>query len=67
LKHVESLVKESAQTILDGRFRLAPFVDGAEVACAYCPYAAVCRFDPLIDKYRPLNPATILVKATPEA
>ena len=66
LIHVESLVKQSAQTILDGRFRLAPFVDGAEVACDYCQYAAVCRFDPLIDKYRPLIPTTILVKATAE-
>lgn len=39
---------EIGKRILKGDIRVRPYELGGETGCAYCPYAAVCRFDPTL-------------------
>ena len=47
--HTRSLIKESALSITGGRVDISPYRLGGWQACTYCPYKAVCQFDPLLE------------------
>lgn len=48
-RHTRSLIKESALGITGGRVDISPYRLGGWQACTYCPYKAVCQFDPLLE------------------
>lgn len=48
LDYMEWLLKDTGNRILDGELQISPYC-GAEKACKYCSYQAVCCFDPVKD------------------
>lgn len=44
--------------IIAGEISVAPYVIAGDTPCATCPYLRVCRFDRLINGYRPLERLT---------
>ncbi len=55
LKTATAKVDDFGQRILDGDIAVSPFRKGSEIACEYCEFRGVCRFDPWVDSYRPLR------------
>jgi len=51
-----------ADAILDGVIEVKPYRAGSETPCAYCPYVAVCRFDPRINGFRPVDTSVRISK-----
>ncbi|WP_346353167.1 helicase-exonuclease AddAB subunit AddB [Azotosporobacter soli] len=52
LAHVESLVVETAQQILQGDIAISPYQLGDATPCGYCPYDSVCQFDQRLPENR---------------
>ncbi len=53
---VENL-RRFGNEIYSGIVAPAPYRKGNEVACDFCEYAAICRFDPWTQPFRTLSPA----------
>jgi ATP-dependent helicase/nuclease subunit B len=51
---VENL-RRFGNEIYSGNITVAPFRKGAETACDFCDYAAICRFDPWTQPFRTLS------------
>ncbi len=49
--YVSRKIKEIGREILDGRIGANPYKQGADTACDYCAFRAVCGFDGRIDGY----------------
>jgi ATP-dependent helicase/nuclease subunit B len=67
---VENL-RRFGQEIFSGKLAPEPFRKGTETACAWCEYAAICRFDPWTQPFRalpapPKPPATDAASAIKE-
>lgn len=54
LRHVERILMETAEGVINGRIEVAPVQLGGFMPCDYCPYQAVCRFDEQVDTPRVL-------------
>lgn len=54
---VRAKIAELADRVFDGDIRISPFQIGTRSACPYCPYRAVCRFDPPGDNFHVIPPA----------
>lgn len=56
LDHVERIFAGTAENILSGDITIRPYLLDRRTPCGYCPYQAVCQFDPLIpgSEYRNL-------------
>lgn len=56
LAHVERIFAVTAENILSGEIAIRPYRLERRTPCGYCPYQAVCQFDPLIpgSEYRNL-------------
>ena len=52
MRRAEKMMAEYGEQILKGRVTAAPVRQGTRKACDFCPYAAVCRFDPKVEGYR---------------
>ena len=55
LGHCKQKLIEMAENILKGEISVGPYQYGAKVACEYCEFDAVCRFDRRFEKYRKLT------------
>jgi ATP-dependent helicase/nuclease subunit B len=51
LSFAENKIKEFGGRILSGAIDVNPFKYGKKVACTYCPYKSLCRFDWQINDY----------------
>ncbi|MCX5632746.1 MAG: exodeoxyribonuclease V subunit gamma [Phycisphaerae bacterium] len=51
LSFAENKIKEFGGRILSGVIDVNPYKYGKKVACTYCPYKSVCRFDWQINDY----------------
>ena len=62
---VENL-RRFGNEIYSGTVAPAPFRKGAETACDFCDYAAICRFDPWTQPFRTLSkpPESAVVEET---
>jgi ATP-dependent helicase/nuclease subunit B len=54
LKFAEKKVIELALQILSGKIDITPYRLGSEIACSFCEYKSVCRFDWQINDYNSL-------------
>lgn len=56
LEHIEVVLTETGQKILDGEISIQPCILKNYQACSYCPYLPVCQFDRLLpeNEYRNL-------------
>lgn len=48
LGHAETLLRAIGEEILRGSIAAAPYELDGRQPCAFCPYGALCRFDPLL-------------------
>lgn len=57
MEHIEQTLKQAGEQILRGDTSIAPYKIGDDVACKFCPYIAICRFDKNIAgyNYREIN------------
>ncbi len=55
LDRVETQLTEMGRAIFAGEAKVDPYRKGAETACQYCDYRAVCRIDPWTHRYRILR------------
>ncbi|HEX3357032.1 MAG TPA: PD-(D/E)XK nuclease family protein, partial [Tepidisphaeraceae bacterium] len=55
LKHVEKRLGELGDQIIAGRIDVLPYRMGLLTPCPDCEYRAVCRFDPLTNRYNQLT------------
>ncbi|MFC7063557.1 helicase-exonuclease AddAB subunit AddB [Halobacillus seohaensis] len=55
--YIRDLMKDAGERVTDGEVDLNPFLKGGQAACDYCPFRAVCQFDPSLEdhQYRKLN------------
>ncbi|MBN1346829.1 MAG: PD-(D/E)XK nuclease family protein [Phycisphaerae bacterium] len=51
LNHVRGRIGALCDRLLDGGVKVDPYRLGQEMACTYCPYQSVCRFE--FDAHRP--------------
>jgi len=51
ISYAESLVKKISKEILSGKIGVQPYYYRGHKPCNYCPYPAVCGFDPLLPGY----------------
>ena len=65
-RHSRYSLRKAGQRIMDGDISLRPYRSGQRSACDFCPYAGVCRFDPLIPghnyRYLPALPDEIVLR-----
>lgn len=56
--YIHYLIKEAGIDITSGKIELNPYEDKHGTACRFCPYKAVCQFDPILreNNYRRLQP-----------
>lgn len=54
LQRVAANLGRFGAEIYSGKLAPDPFRKGTETACKYCDYAAICRFDPWTQSFRPL-------------
>ncbi|CAM3437797.1 helicase-exonuclease AddAB subunit AddB [Marinicrinis lubricantis] len=47
--YVRGQIKHTAEEILDGNVDIQPYQFGKKTPCGFCPYHAVCQFDPLYE------------------
>ncbi|MFD2672414.1 helicase-exonuclease AddAB subunit AddB [Marinicrinis sediminis] len=54
--YIRGQIKEMGERILDGEVGIEPIKFGKKTPCQFCPYHAVCQFDPLFEQndYRSL-------------
>ncbi len=45
-KYVKNTIVQTGNDIYAGNVEVAPFTDGQKSGCDYCPYKAICGFDP---------------------
>ena len=45
-KYSKRLLTQMAQEMMEGRVPIRPYKEKKVTACDYCPYSAVCQFDP---------------------
>jgi ATP-dependent helicase/nuclease subunit B len=55
LSFAENKLKELADRILCGEIDIKPYRFVKEIACTYCPYKSLCRFDWQINDYMEIN------------
>ncbi len=55
LDQLEVKVKALGQAIYAGHAAVSPFRKGSLTACEHCDYAAICRVDPWVHKFRVLR------------
>jgi len=55
--HIQKLMEQAGIQMTEGVVDLNPFQHKQQVACTYCPFHAVCQFDPLLEEnnYRKLR------------
>jgi ATP-dependent helicase/nuclease subunit B len=59
LTHCRHTLTDQAQQIIAGNIAVTPYRLGdKETPCTYCPFKALCRFDPTRDPYRQLPKLT---------
>ncbi len=51
MEHIEATLKDAGKRILQGEMRIFPYRYKDEVACKFCPYIAICRFDKNVSGY----------------
>ena len=56
LDAVEEHLRRIGREVLAGETSVSPYRKGKEIACQFCDYRAVCRFDPWVEPYRVLRP-----------
>lgn len=61
LGQMEQHLKDFGTRIFHGDVTVAPYRKGQEIACTYCKFKSVCRFDDWSDSFRVLKP----LKAAP--
>ena len=49
LKYVDIMLEKTGEEILAGDIAPHPYQMGKRTACDYCPYRAICGFDPTLD------------------
>ncbi|MBE7034905.1 MAG: hypothetical protein E7402_02110 [Ruminococcaceae bacterium] len=54
--HVKRTAGAIGREILHGGASVSPCKNGGRLPCTYCPYHAVCAFDPEHDRYRVMPP-----------
>jgi ATP-dependent helicase/nuclease subunit B len=47
-RHVEKVLCTIGSEIMSGNITIEPYCYKGKVPCTYCPYTAVCRFDPTV-------------------
>jgi len=55
MSFAENKIKEFGQKILSGTIDVNPYKYGKKIACTYCPYKSLCRFDWQINDYAPVR------------
>ncbi len=55
VNEVENHLRTFGRRILAGAIEIAPYRKGKEVACHYCEFGSICRFDPWTQPYRSLS------------
>ena len=56
LQFTQDKICQTAKKIISGTIDVWPYKMGTEVACTYCEYKPVCRFDWQINEYNILSP-----------
>jgi ATP-dependent helicase/nuclease subunit B len=56
LQFTQNKIGQMAQEIISGKINVWPYRIGTEVACSFCDYKSVCRFDWQINNYNTLLP-----------
>jgi ATP-dependent helicase/nuclease subunit B len=56
LDYAGRTITSLADRIYAGEISISPFKRGNYTPCQNCPYRPVCRFDPLINRYRKVEP-----------
>ena len=51
MNHIEQTLKQAGEEILRGNANISPYKIGEDIACKFCPYIAICRFDKNIPGY----------------
>ena len=62
LKHVEKTLQAAGNRITNGDIAVKPYKNKAKSACGYCPYGAVCGFDPSFKNNRWQNIPNLTAK-----
>jgi ATP-dependent helicase/nuclease subunit B len=57
LTQTEEKLRQIGERVFAGDIAISPYRKGQEVACEYCKFKAVCRFDDWNDSFRVLKPA----------
>ena len=57
LTQTEEQLRQIGERVFAGDIAISPYRKGQEVACEYCKFKAVCRFDDWNDSFRVLKPA----------
>ncbi|HYG22262.1 MAG TPA: PD-(D/E)XK nuclease family protein [Verrucomicrobiae bacterium] len=56
VRKVEDFLRRHGQEIYSGHAAISPFRYRGQIACTYCDYQPVCRFDPWTQPFRVLRP-----------
>ena len=51
LDYIAYILADTGKQILSGEVRAQPYQLKGKTACSYCPYIAVCGFDPLVEGF----------------
>ena len=52
MNHIETTLQSAGEKILAGNAEIKPYKLKNEIACKYCPYMPICRFDKYIPGYQ---------------
>ncbi len=52
MNHIETTLQSAGEKILAGNAEIKPYKLKDEIACKYCPYMPICRFDKYIPGYQ---------------
>ena len=55
LSFAENKIRDFGGRILSGAIDINPYKYGKKIACTYCPYKSLCRFDWQINDYTPIK------------
>ncbi len=56
MQFTQNKIKQMSEEIMSGKINVWPYRIGTEVACSFCDYKSVCRFDWQINDYNMLLP-----------
>lgn len=67
ISHVNGLVRQIAEEIMNGKISIEPINNNKQTACTWCPYHSICQFDQLFEdndykNIRQLNDEEVISK-----